>query len=435
MNILKDSILILLLIAPFVGVSQINPTFNSIPASFNINSPNPVYALDINYDNIDVNQQAFHLFLPDTTGVYPLVIFIHGGGFQSGSRDIVMSNPELITSIKYFLERDIAFASIGYRLLSSSGPPDNEGVIKCLEDSKYALQFIRYYSSDLFLNPNKIALKGKSAGAGTSLWLATRSDMANPNSLDPVLHSSTRVCAVEVNNPQSTYDFYKWETEVFNNFDGQGSNYTANSMSDLLGFDRYNSFYGGTVDSVYDILYDPALIQYRQDVDMLFHMTSDDAAIYLTNTIADVHPSDNVLHHPLHAKVLNDYALSVNISEIKTTVAALGINTTQGESPDEFLERQLNSCAQITGIVHNTTNNDFDIYPNPANSQITINTGTIEIITDIKVFSISGKLILEKHNIISETISIPTHNWNTGIYIVQITNGMGIQRNNKLIIQ
>ena len=86
------------------------------------------------------------------------------------------------------MKNGIAYASIGYRLINNNGP-DNEGVIKCLNDAKRALQFIRYYANDLH-RPYKIALQGRSAGASTSYWLGTRLEMADPNSTDPVLQQS-----------------------------------------------------------------------------------------------------------------------------------------------------------------------------------------------------------------------------------------------------
>tara|TARA_B100001109_G_C18433297_1_gene276487 strand:+ start:269 stop:472 length:204 start_codon:yes stop_codon:yes gene_type:complete len=67
--------------------------------------------------------------------------------------------------------------------------------------------------------------------------------MANPNSTDSILKKSTRVCAVDLCNPQATLDLNKWETQVFNNFDGNGTNYTFDSMEVLMGFDRASNFY------------------------------------------------------------------------------------------------------------------------------------------------------------------------------------------------
>lgn len=320
--------------------NDIKPEFKPIPSNYGIDGPNPMYALDISYDTIEPDQQAFHLFLPDTVGPYPLVIHIHGGGFQGGSRNDVLSNPGGQASIQYFLERGIAFASIGYRLLPRYGPTDTMGVIKPLHDAKRALQFMRYYADDLFINPAKIALRGGSAGAGTSLWLATRADMANPKASDPVLRQSTRVCAVSTRGSQATYDLYKWETEVYHNFDGQDHHFTLDSMSMLIQFDRYSSFYGG-IDSIYHILHDSTLIQYRQDVDMLYHMSSDDPPVYIYNNSKAIHPSQDLLHHSFHARTLYDTALKAKIPEVIANIVALGINNTKGETAEAFLERHL----------------------------------------------------------------------------------------------
>ena len=178
-----------------MAMAQLNIQYSPIPASYNITSLNPIQALDIEYDSEDPSQQAFHIYLPDSSGSYPLVIYVHGGGFKGGTRDVVMNTATGRGLVKYFLDQDIAFASIGYRLISTT-QNDPDGVKKSLDDSKRALQFIRHHSSELFINPSKIVLSGSSAGAGTSVWLATRDDMANVNAQDPIEHQSTRVCAV-----------------------------------------------------------------------------------------------------------------------------------------------------------------------------------------------------------------------------------------------
>ena len=330
-------------IDPFEEVIvQFDPQFVPIPASYNVNSPNPHYALDINYDDIDIDKQLFHIFVPDTTGNFPLVIHYHGGGFIGGTPN-VLGNSALLAQIKYYLDRGVAFASVGYRLLETT-QIDPDGVLKCLNDSKRGLQFIRYYSDELYIDPERVALRGNSAGSSTSFWLASRSDMADPNASDPVLRESTRVCAASLNGCQASLDFYKWETEVFNNYDGQGSNYTLEDMENQLGFDRASSFYGG-FDSTYQILYDPVLIQYRQDVDMLYHLSADDPPLYVTSNSTAIHPSQDLFHHPFHGRVIQEAALAVNLSEVKASIPALSINTTGGEDPKDFLIRHLNNCS------------------------------------------------------------------------------------------
>lgn len=433
MNIRKCSPwLFFLFLLPLVAKAQFSPQFAPIPGSFGINSPNPVYALDVNYDDIDLNRQAFHLFLPDTSGTFPLVIFIHGGGFTGGSRDVVLGSSG-IDDVRYFLERGVAYASIGYRLIASTGA-DPDGVIKCLTDAKRGLQFIRHFAPELHLKPDKIALAGSSAGAGTSLWLATHPDMADLEAVDPILRASTRVCAVSAGGSQATYDLYKWETEVYDDFDGQGTNFTVDSMINLLGYERYSNFYGG-LDSATQILHDPALIQYRQEVDMLFHLSEDDPPFYLASGSRAVHPNQDLFHHSLHAKTILDGAVAANISGVKAVVSALGINTSQGESRNEFLVRELNTCGETTSLARRIVANDLKIFPNPATSQISINLVKEGLIKRVEVFSISGKLLLTEQVGFVSSITVPLHYIKPGIYLVQVTNQDGSKLASKLVVK
>ena len=397
------------------GIAQINPQFNPIPANYNVNSPNPVYALDINYDNIDLNKQVFHLFLPDTTGDFPLVIFIHGGGFTSGTPDIV-STPVRRQDIKYFLENGIAFASVGYRLINNTGP-DNEGVVKCLNDAKRALQFIRYYSNDLHINPTTIALQGRSAGASSSYWLGTRPDMADPNATDPILQQSTRVCAVDLYGPQATLDVYKWETQVFDNFDGNGTNYTLDSMENLMGFERVSNLYGG-FDSISQILVDPTLIQYRQDIDQLFYLSNDDPPLFISSQSLAVHPSQDLVHHSFHGREIHNTALAVGVSEVKADIPALSINTTNGETGNEFLARYLNNCSLITSIKGiKISENNIDIFPNPAVNKVTIR-GALNLY-QIEILDATGQ-IQQTVNNIENSFTVDISELPSGLYFVRV---------------
>ena len=423
----------LLLFLPMLGGAQIDPDFSPIPASFDINSSNPLYALDVPYDNIDPNRQAFHLFLPDNTESYPLVIYIHGGGFTGGSRDVVLDNQDRLADIKFFLEQGIAYASIGYRLLETNGP-DEEGVIKCLSDSKRALQFIRYYADDLNIDPTRIVLSGSSAGAGTSLWLGTRSDMADPNAQDPILQSSTRVCAVALSASQSTYDLHKWESEVYLDFDGQGTNFTADSMVNVLGFERFSNFYGG-VDSVEQMLSDPDLIQYREDVDMLFHMSDDDPPIHFRNASGAVHPSQDLFHHSLHGVVIYENALAANISEVKADIPAQAINTTDGESRNDFLVRHLNACMLPSSVKNPVVSERLDIYPNPAWGAVTIQVNEGSSISSLSLFTLSGQLVLEEWEVNARLRTLALDELDPGMYLLRVVSQNGGILNQKLIVQ
>ena len=404
-----------LMLVSRLAFSQITPQFNAIPASFNINTDNPVYATDIAYDDIDTTKQAFHIFLPDTTGDYPLVIHIHGGGFRSGSRDEVFTDSNLQLLVKYYLENNIAFAAIGYRLL----PPENAtyidsiGVIKCLNDSKRALQFIRYNAHDLYVNPNKIGLQGSSAGGGTCLWLASRSDMADLNSSDPVLNQSTRVCAAYMNGCQATYDLYRWETDVYQNFDGLGNSYTVDSMVQLLGFDRYSDFYGG-IDSNDHILYDQSLIDYRSDVDMLSHLSADDPALYFLHSSSAIHPSEDLLHHSLHGLIAYNAAISASVSEVLVKNANQELDNTNGEKGHEFLVRILSQCSLTLSTDVEEENTVFKVYPVPVHDYMVIE--GLEGDETFELFSLSGELLTTE----LDYNAIDFASFNAGMYFLRI---------------
>ena len=416
-NFIKLNLIVsILLINTFSAFGQINPQFIPVPASYNVNSPNPIFAQDINYDNIDPSSQRFHLFLPDSVGSFPLVIFTHGGGYISGTPDIVLSAVDRKLDIKYFLENGIAYASIGYRLINNNGP-DNEGVMKCLNDAKRALQFIRYYANELHIDPTKIALQGRSAGASTSYWLGTKTDMADPNATDPILQQTTRVCAIDIYGSQATLDMYKWETQVFNNFDSNGTNYTLDSMENLMGFDRASNFYGG-FDSLYQILVDPVLIQYREDVDQLYHLSFDDPPMFISSQSSAIHPSQDLFHHSFHGREIHNAALGVGISEVKADIPALSVNTTNGESGLEFLSRHLSNCS-ITSSIHDKklNENHVEIFPNPASYQITINGSSM--LYQVEIFNAYGtsskKCDITENASIIDVSSLPG-----GLYFVKI---------------
>jgi len=128
--------------------------------------------------------------------------------------------------------------------------------------------------------------------------------MAISNSADPVLRESTRVTAVVAKASQSTYDLYQWETEIYDNFDGQGTNFTLDSIAEIMTSERLENFYGEQLDSLYQIVHDPALIQYRQDVDMLSQLSADDPPLYINSPSGAMHPSDDVLHHSPPGKAI-----------------------------------------------------------------------------------------------------------------------------------
>ena len=284
---------------------------------------------DISYGTDEKN--AFDFFAPTSDQATPLLIYIHGGGFTGGDKRAIYNDQAFINSL---LDKGIAFATINYRLL---GENETEGVIKSLNDSKTALQFIRYYASSFNIDKNKVALMGGSAGAGTSLWIGLNNELADPNASDDIMKESTRVQAIIATNTQSTYDVLAWDTAVFSEYQNQGMN--DDFIMGMAGESTFLTFYGL---SSLEQLNTPETDQYRQKVDMLSSMTSDDPEIYVNNRGPYLFPPSygSVLHHPLHAKALMDKASKAGIACV-AVIPQMNIDNSNGESITDFVVRKI----------------------------------------------------------------------------------------------
>jgi acetyl esterase/lipase len=131
----------------------------------------------------------------------PLLVYIHGGGWNGGDRSVVRN------MLRPALDAGISVASIEYRTIKDSTvdglvPPVKGPMLDCAR----AIQFCRSKAKDWNLDKTKIGLAGGSAGACTSLWLAFHDDLADPKSADPIARESTRVTCAAVSGAQTTLD-------------------------------------------------------------------------------------------------------------------------------------------------------------------------------------------------------------------------------------
>lgn len=125
----------------------------------------------------------------------PVLIFIHGGGFMTGSKSNL--SPAIL---KAALNAGISVVSTNYRFSPEVVFPAH------YLDGARALQFVRHSARTWNLDPARVALSGSSAGAGTSLWIAFHDDLADPAGADPIARESTRVSCVVVMGAQPSYD-------------------------------------------------------------------------------------------------------------------------------------------------------------------------------------------------------------------------------------
>lgn len=132
----------------------------------------------------------------------PLVLLIHGGGWQNGQKEGYGTS-----AIQPYLDAGISVAAINYRFIVQAMEQKVEPPVKaCVGDAARALQTIRARSKEWNVDPARIGATGGSAGACTSLWLALHDDLADPASPDPVARQSTRLAAAAVSGAQTSLD-------------------------------------------------------------------------------------------------------------------------------------------------------------------------------------------------------------------------------------
>lgn len=300
-------------------------------APFTLTSSTALFYENIEYDTDQRN--VFDYFKPNEGTPSGLFLYIHGGGFITGDKsNLYGSNVDFINRL---LDNNIAVASINYRLV---GFNDSEGVLKSLRDSKRALQYIRYHADDLNLNKSKIVLGGGSAGAGTSLWIGLQDDLSDTSNPDPILQESTRVQGMVCIETQATYDLLEWHNSIFSPYQADGFNFQAiEGIVTSVGVYAYLGLPFGTAYN------DPSITAVRQKVDMLSFMSSDDPELYALNiNVANILPTDTdeLYHHPLHIKALQDAAATANVAGIFYS-PNIDIDTRNGEDIDDFIIRKV----------------------------------------------------------------------------------------------
>jgi len=124
-------------------------------------TPRPLKGLIADYGVVYVSlpetpygKRDLHLdiFRPESTGKYPALLMLHGGGWRSGNR--TMQNPLAQNNASHGFVTVI----VEYRLSPEVLYP------AAVYDVKAAIRFIRANAKNFDIDPNRIAISGSSAG-------------------------------------------------------------------------------------------------------------------------------------------------------------------------------------------------------------------------------------------------------------------------------
>ncbi len=135
---------------------------------------------DVVYCTTENTDLKMDLYYPDQGGPWPVLIFVHGGGWSEGDKVGVITTPTqagyLVTSINYRLYPEVQFPAM-------------------IEDVKCAIRFLRANAGQYNIDPERIAMIGHSAGAHLAA-LAGLADESNEWDVGQYLEQSSRVQAV-----------------------------------------------------------------------------------------------------------------------------------------------------------------------------------------------------------------------------------------------
>ena len=150
----------------------------------------------------DSERQVFDFWQAKSDQPTPLVLLIHGGGWQRGDKGSYGTNV-----IQPYLDAGISVAAVNYRFIEDAMAQKVEPPVKaCLHDAARALQTLRANAKQWNLDPTRVGATGGSAGACTSVWLALHDDLADPKSSDPIARESTRLTCAAVSGAQTSLD-------------------------------------------------------------------------------------------------------------------------------------------------------------------------------------------------------------------------------------
>jgi acetyl esterase/lipase len=122
---------------------------------------------NIVYRNVDGLELRLDAAFPDAPGAHPLVLCLHGGGWNMGSRQ------SFHKFMREFAASGYASVSMQYRLSTQAKYPAQ------MEDIRAALDFVRDNATRFHADPQRVVLMGGSAGAHLALLAGLAGKVGN----------------------------------------------------------------------------------------------------------------------------------------------------------------------------------------------------------------------------------------------------------------
>jgi acetyl esterase len=274
------AVLFLVLIMVCGVLAQDETDAKTDPKKVETPKPKPDIA-DGKYGDFAAN--TFDLWKPKSKKPTPLVVFIHGGGLASGTKEKLSAN-----QLEKMLEAGFAVMAINYRLTPEAVFPQH------YMDCARAIQYARYHAKDFNIDPKLVGATGGSAGGMTALWLGFHDDLADPKNPDPVLRESTRLKVMAVSSAQTTL-----VPDVVAKYVGVlATQYNSYSNGKMFGLKK-------------EEMTSAKALQLYKEISPLTYLTKDDPPVWAIYSIPDKPLTDKsttseAIHHPGFGKVLKE---------------------------------------------------------------------------------------------------------------------------------
>jgi acetyl esterase/lipase len=287
-------------------------------------APKPTHA-GVHYG--DQGGQELDAWIPAGAGApAAVVVYIHGGSWERGSRTSVAAN-----GLARYLAAGIAVVSIDYRFVAAAERAGVQPPVRWpLEDAARAVQFVRRQAASWGIDAQRLGLSGGSAGACSALWLALHDDLAQPGSSDPVARQSTRPLCAGVRVAQTTLDPRQMR-EWFKSYPTYGAH--------AFGFHKH----GGDDEAVYRQLEAAReqVLPWIQEYSPIAHATRDDPPLYLAY---DRKPPGDSVHGAMYGLKLKE---TMDALGVPCQVGHPGATAASDASEVDFLLRMLRMPAGI----------------------------------------------------------------------------------------
>jgi len=187
-----------------------------VPAGYTAN-------IDLVYTSVNGWNGRMDMYLPPKAkGVSPIVINIHGGGWNKGRK-------EDQSGFAAFFKKGYAVANVEYRLVQVAPAP------AAVQDVRCALIYIIEHAVELNIDPNRIVIMGSSAGAHLALMGGL---LANDHRFDTNCKTTKTVKVAAIISQSGITDVWDW---------AHGPHHTSKSATMWLGAEANNEAFAKTV--------------------------------------------------------------------------------------------------------------------------------------------------------------------------------------------